>query len=238
VLGCTLANAIIPPPSSPPTLDPDLVQRGGILFLDRTISGDGKRSCASCHAENPDRRTVYLNGEPVEPGTEGARAAPALRGLFQTAPYLWDGSLSSVEEVIDRMLAAEMRGGTLDEANRRALAAYLKTIPAFDNGRIDAQGAPVEPATKSMRDGFTLFQESGCTVCHPPTVYTRRLRFDVGTGGKFDVPTLRGMPKEGPLGHDGRWKDLEAAMLAMLEQREVELTYRQRLSLLEYLKLL
>jgi len=232
------ANAFIPPPQNPPDLDPDLIQRGGSLFLDPRISGDGQRSCASCHDPSRTSRTVYLNGEPVDPGTEGARAAPYLRGLYQTAPYLWDGSQSNIQGVIDRMLGSEMRGGKLSDIDREALAAYLLTIPPFDNGRINPDGSPTEPATKSARDGFELFQSSGCTNCHPPTVYTRRLPFDIGTGGKFDVPSLRGLPKDGPLGHDGRWQDLETAVNAILAQREVELTYRQKLSLREYLKLL
>ncbi len=136
------------------------------------------------------------------------------------------------------MLASEMRGGQLDAPNKRALTAYLLSIPAFDNGRINPDGSPVEPATKSMNDGFELFKSSGCPTCHPPGNFTRRLRFDIGTGGRFDVPTLRGIPKQGPFGHDGRWATLEETMNAILEQREVELTYRQRLSLLEYLRLL
>ena len=130
-----------------------------------------------------------------------------------------------------------MRGGNLGPADKGALSAYLLSIPAFDNGRIDPDGTPVEPATKSMREGFELFKRE-CNLCHPAPAFTRRLAFDIGTGGKFDVPTLRGISKTAPLGHDGRWKDLEAALLAILEQRGVELTFRDRRYLLEYLKLL
>ena len=224
-----------------PVLDPDLVQRGGSLFLDPRISGPGRgTSCATCHAPNLSRRALFAAGQPAEPGGEGVRAAPLLRGLYQTKPYLWDGSLGTLQETITRMLAVEMGGGQLSDIDKRALEAYLLSIPPFDNQRVELDGTPVEPATKSANDGFLVFQKQ-CSTCHPPPVYSRSvfgLGFDVGTGGKFDVPTLRGLPKEGPYGHDGRWATLEDAMLAILKHRGVELTYRERYTLLEYLKLL
>jgi cytochrome c peroxidase len=229
------------PPAEPPPLDPDLVQRGGFLFLDPRISGDGSRSCATCHATNTARRGVYAGAEPAEPGASGARIAPLLRGVFQTPPYLWDGSLGSVPEVVNRMLEVEMRGSKIGDVDRRALEAYVLSIRPFDNGRIEPDGVPSEPATKSMIDGFEVFKREECDRCHkPPTYAIRGLTFDVGTGGKFAVPSLRGLPAEGPYGHDGRWKTLEEAMNAMLEQRQREkpLTYRERFTLLEYLKLL
>jgi cytochrome c peroxidase len=234
-------KAVRPPPAEPPPLDPDLVQRGGFLFLDPRISGDGSRACATCHGSNPKRRGVYKGAEPAEPGDPEARVAPVLRGLFQTEPFLWDGSAGSVPEVVDRMLAVEMRGGKLDAVNKKALEAYLLSLRPFDNGRIETDGVPSEPNTKSMLDGFEVFKREGCDGCHkPPTFAIRGLRFDVGTGGKFSVPSLRGMPAEGPFGHDGRWATLEDAMKYMLERqpREKPLTYRDTFTLMEYLKLM
>lgn len=240
-LGCGAAKALRPPPAEPPKLDPDLVQRGGYLFLDPRISGDGSRACATCHGANPQRRGVYKGADPAEPGDPEARVAPVLRGLFQRDPFLWDGSLGSVNAVIDRMLAVEMRGGKLGDADKKALEAFLLSIRPFDNGRIETDGVPAEPNTKSMMDGFDVFKREGCDGCHkPPSFAIRGLRFDVGTGGKFAVPSLRGLPKEGPFGHDGRWATLEDAMKAMLAQRprKEPLTYRDNMTLLEYLKLM
>lgn len=184
---------------------------------------------------------MYKGADPAEPGDPEARVAPVLRGLYQSEPFLWDGSLGSVSQVVDRMLAVEMRGGKLSDIDKKALEAYLLSLRPFDNGRIETDGVPSEPNTKSMMDGFEIFKREGCDGCHkPPTFAIRGLRFDVGTGGKFSVPTLRGMPVEGPFGHDGRWATLEDAMKYMLERqpREKPLTYRETFTLLEYLKLM
>jgi cytochrome c peroxidase len=205
--------------------------------VDRRISGDGARSCQGCHAGDVKRRLVYLEGEPAQPGTPGARVAPALRGLFVKNRFLWDGSLGSLQAALDRMLAVEMRGAQLEAADREALLAYLRSVPPSDNGRIEPDGTPAEPSTLSQRNGFAIFRKE-CATCHPPPSFRRSLSFDIGTGGKFAVPTLRGLPPEGPFGHDGRWPTLESAVQAILESREIELTYRQRLELVEYLKLL
>ena len=75
-------------------------------------------------------------------------------------------------------------------------------------------------------------------TCHPAPAYTRPRRFDVGTGGSFYVPTLRGVAETGPWGHDGRFGELEDAIDAILAAEEVELTADERRQLLEYLKLL
>ena len=242
LLAATYASACGPAQVTnidPPRLDPDLVQRGGFLFLDPRVSGDGRRACVTCHNAGATSRSAYLAGEQVEPGTQGARLAPLLRGLYQTGPYLWDGSLTSVGAVLDRMLAVEMRGGQLGDADRRALEAYLLSIPAFDNARTELDGTPTEPATKLTKDGFAVFQKLDCGSCHPAPTYTAgRINRRIGTGGRFNVPSLRGLAKEGPYGHDGRFATLEEAVLAILAYREVELPYRERLALLEYLKLL
>ena len=68
--------------------------------------------------------------------------------------------------------------------------------------------------------------------------FTHRLRFDVGTGGKWSVPSLRNVSRQPLLGHDGRWPDLESAVRAILRQREIELGEHELTQLLAYLELL
>ena len=50
------------PPSSPPDnpLTPDKVALGAKLFVDTRLSGNGKRSCATCH--RPEKE--YTDGRP------------------------------------------------------------------------------------------------------------------------------------------------------------------------------
>ena len=92
--------------------------------------------------------------------------------------------------------------------------------------------------TLSARRGASVFRKAECDTCHPAPAYTRPLRFDVGTGGTFDVPTLLGVSTTGPWGHDGRWDRLDEAVDAILANRDVELTEAERRQLVEYLKLL
>src|SRR5262249_42735492 len=156
--GCSL---LIPPktPMTPPVLDPDLVQRGAILFSDPRLSGDGSRSCATCHPGGGSDYKVYRFGYPVPPYTEGGRRTLTLRGMWQTAPYLWDDSAPTVAGALDRMLAVEMLGGKVEGRDRDALETYLLSIPAFDRGRINPDGSVVEPATLSQRRGAAVFDQ-------------------------------------------------------------------------------
>lgn len=221
-----------------PAPSPDLVQRGAFLFLDAGLSGDGTRSCASCHPGGGSDRNVYRDGEKVAPGAPGGRRTLALRGLPQTAPYLWDGSLETLRATIDRMLRVEMRAGPIPPQDLGALEAYLQSIPPFDRGRIEPDGTPREPATLTMKRGFEVFREAGCRECHPPPAYTRPGRFDVESDGRWSAPTLRGVSVSGPYGHDGRWSSLERALTAPGHPPETRLSSEDLHRLLAYLGLL
>ena len=237
--GCALVEWIGgPAPASMPVLDADLVQRGAALFSDRRLSGDGSRSCASCHPGGGEDHQVYRNGESVEPGTPGGLRTQSLRGLWQTAPYLWDGSATTLRAATERMLLLEMRGGVLSGRDAEALESYLLSLAPFDRGRIQPDGAPVEPVNLTARKGFAVFVEAGCADCHAAPAFARARTSDVGTGGRFSVPTLRGVATRGPWGHDGRWADLESAVRAIAAASGVELGSDQISELLAYLALL
>jgi cytochrome c peroxidase len=228
-----------PPALERPTLRPELVQRGGLLFLDLRISGDGSRACATCHPGGGSDGLLYRDGEPVQPQSAGARKSPRLWGLWQTAPYLWDGSIPDMGGTLERMLRVEMRGGRLDETDRAALEAYLLSLPPFDRGRIDESGDVGEPSTLSQRRGREIFVRAECSKCHPAPAFTDRAISDVGSG-TWDTPALRGISAEGsqPYGHDGRWTTLEQAVHAMPLAKDEPLSPVELDWLLEYLKLL
>jgi len=226
------------PPPAPPRLNPDQVQRGALLFLSPELSGDAQRSCATCHPGGASNGHTYRGDEEVAPGSQGARDVPTLRGLWQSPPYLWDGSAPSLRAAIARMLEVEMRGGNIDEPDLSALEAYLLSIPPFERRRVVPDGPPVEPATMASRRGFEFFERAKCSLCHPPPRYARRGRFDIGTGIKLEPPSLRGVSSSPPYGHDGRWSTLEMAVRAILAAREVEYSELELTQLLSYLELL
>ena len=225
-------------PPEPPTLDREQVQRGALLFLDARLSRDGTRSCATCHPGGGSDGRLWAEGVEAEVGQPGARRTLPLRGLWQTAPYLWDGSLDTVRAALLRMLAVEMGGAELGETDLVVLEAYVLSIPPFDNGRIEDDGRPREPVGLAARRGAEVFVKSGCAVCHKPPSFSHRFLFDIGTGGKWSVPSLRNVSSYSRFGHDGRWPDLESAVEAILAQRGIELRHPERLQLLRYLELL
>lgn len=219
-------------------LNPDLVQRGAMLFMDPRISGDRSRSCAGCHPGGGSTWEYYAGGGAAESEAAGARRVPPLRGLWQTPPYLWDGSLPTLEAAIGRMLDVEMRGGSLSEIDRRALEQYLLSIPPFDNGRVEPDGTPIEPVTLAARRGSAVFKKAGCDRCHVPPTFSGPSVVDIGTGGAWNVPSLRDLSSKQRYGHDGRWSDLESALRAELATHEIELTPQETHQLLRYLELL
>ena len=214
------------------------MQRGAYLFLNPGISPGGQRSCATCHPGGGSDGQVYRDGVAVGPGSEGGRRTPELRGLWQTAPYFWDGSAKTLRGAVERMLRVELGGARLAPHDLEALEAYLQSIPPFDNGKVEADGTPVEPVILSALRGAAVFQKAKCGVCHKPPAFTHRLLFDVGTGGKWSVPTLRNVSGQPRLGHDGRWPDLETAVDAIIRYRGGELSPRERQQPLSYLRLL
>ncbi len=239
LIACGLWSCATPPEEQvePPTLNPDLVQRGAFVFVDPRISADGSRACATCHPGGGSDGGVYRNGAATAPGTPGARKSPSLRGLWQTAPYMWDGSLPDVRSTLERMLSVEMGGGELAPYDLDALEAYVLAFLPFDRGHLEADGTPVEPVTLAARRGAAVFVKAECHTCHPAPVYTRPLRYDLGTGREIDTPTLLGLSSSPPYGHDGRWATIEDTVDAMLAALDTKLSDRERHQLVEYLKL-
>ncbi len=236
VLAC--AGGAPPVAEVPPRLDNDLVQRGGLLFMNPGLSADGTRSCTTCHPGGRADDRVWIEGREAAPGEPGARRTRSLRGAWRSAPYFWDASAPTLEAAIERMLRVEMGGARLGPRDLEALVAYVSSLTPFDRGRVEPDGTPVEPVILSARRGWDEFRRARCGLCHVPPSFQGPIPADVGSGGAIDVPSLRGLADRAPYGHDGRWKTVEDALLAKLAALGLKLDFDQRLRLLEYLKLL
>jgi len=79
------------------------------------------------------------------------------------------------------------------------LLAYLDSLAA-------PEPPPVPPSTRQVVErGRVVFDEQGkCSRCHQGETLQDGGRHDVGTGGEFDTPSLRGVGRRLPLLHDGR----------------------------------
>jgi len=121
-------------------------QRGLMLFL-------GRASCAACHAgpnftdeQFHNTGVAWQRGSPADSGRGaitraaqdvGAFKTPTLREVACTAPYMHDGSLRTLDDVIDfydrgghanAYLDGEIRPLRLDAEEKRSLVALLRAL--------------------------------------------------------------------------------------------------------------
>ena len=112
----------------------------------------GRANCAACHAgpnftdEEFHNTGVFWGQQPYDPGrftvTEvsediGKFKTPTLREIARTAPYMHDGSLATLEDVVDfytdggrpnPFLDDEVRPLRLTEDEKAALVAFLRSL--------------------------------------------------------------------------------------------------------------
>lgn len=151
-------------------------------------------TCASCHPEGRDDGHRW--------DVQGLkRRTPSLAGgLLETAPFHWQGELASVEAVLDDTFVKRMGGVKPHRDVINRLASWMEGIP---------RPAPTadlgEAALARAAAGKALFEDGrvGCTQCHSGAALSIPGNFDVGTGGRFQVPSLRGVGARGPWLHDG-----------------------------------
>lgn len=155
-------------------------------------------ACASCHAEGGDDGHVWtFDGF-------GPRRTPSLRGTVEgTAPYHWGGEEADVSAIVDDVMTGRMDGPALDGRQKDVLARWIFALPP-------PAVAPPADADAVLR-GKALFESDavGCATCHSGPKLTNNLTYDVGTGGRFQVPSLVGVAARAPLLHDGCAPTLE-----------------------------
>jgi mono/diheme cytochrome c family protein len=157
----------------------------------------GKLACASCH---PDGGEDGLTWEFVG---LGARRTQSLRGgILDTAPFHWNGDMTSLDHLMHDVFVGRMQGGSVDRERVQALGRWLDQVPTIKPSRWHA-GEMVDR-------GKALFESSAtaCTTCHKGADFTNGGSFDVGTGGAFQVPQLHNLAFRAPFMHNGCAKTL------------------------------
>src|SRR5690606_35988196 len=91
---CATGIAISAPsqttPSEPPARTAERIALGRALFFESRLSGDGSRSCASCHAPHKG----FADGEPLSRGYNRSghfRNTPSLLAISMKSRLMWDG---------------------------------------------------------------------------------------------------------------------------------------------------
>jgi len=173
----------------------DAVSLGRTIFLDESLSTDGRISCATCH--QPKR--AFSDGKAVASGAggrAGTRNTPTLLDVAARINLTWDGRETHLEAQVLRPFtqASEhgLRGSDELLSRIRGNASYARRFPATFDGRAanlaDLAAAlsaylrtlSSEPAafdrfsagdvgalSDSARRGYDLFRgRAGCAECH------------------------------------------------------------------------
>jgi cytochrome c peroxidase len=196
-----------------------LIATGRQLFNDATLSGSGATACASCHPSggHTDNKT-YVGLDVVADGDPNGRSTPTLWGAGERSAYGWAGTAPSLEANIRGIIVNRMKGAEPAKETLDALAAYVRSLPYPQDPQLDKDGTPLAAATAAVKHGFDLFVgDGGCGTCHVLPSFDKRGTEDVGTGGKFKVPSLRAVASTAPYFHDGRTRTLDAAVKFMWE---------------------
>jgi len=150
-------------------------------------------ACASCHAEGNDDGRVWNFT------CSGARRTQSLHtGLRGTEPFHWNGDEKDFPQLVKDVFTVRMSGPLLEDQQPEMLLNW-----------IDAQPRPPlsRPAdTAAVARGRALFNDAsraGCATCHMGNRLTTAQTVDVGTGGKFQVPSLVGVGSHAPFMHNG-----------------------------------
>jgi cytochrome c peroxidase len=159
-------DALITGPS-----DSALITNGNRLFYDKSLSGNGQRSCATCHA--PEKK--FTDGLTTPLAFDGRsrldRNAPSLLYSGFQHRQFWDGRAATLEDQIVTVLQdpKEMHSTRPDIISiARAIAAYIRTLHP-QNSPFDKfiEGGPDSLLTTSQVKGANLFMgKAQCATCH------------------------------------------------------------------------
>ncbi|HEX8439830.1 cytochrome-c peroxidase [Archangium sp.] len=199
------------PLGTPSSGDPQ-VALGRKLFFDPRLSGDGSRSCATCH----DPRKRFSDGREVALGRDPARSkrnTPALLNLESRGPYFWDGRASTLEEqalvpladpnemardlsTLERELATDPEYvarfqavfgplGITRVTLAHAIASFERTLVSAGS-RYDRylEGDRAALTEEEVR-GMRVFAGKGeCTTCHGGPLLTDNGFHNIGVAGE------------------------------------------------------
>jgi mono/diheme cytochrome c family protein len=175
-------------------IDLSSISRADTGHLIFHANAGGGLACASCHAEgNDDGRTWKFT-------CEGTRRTQSLHtGLRGTEPFHWSGDQADIGVLMTNVFMQRMSGPQLTTGEANQLLNW-----------IDSQPRPFHtmPAdTAAIERGRAIFNDpqAACATCHTAA---RTDSVDVGTGGKFQVPSLVGIGTRGPFMHNGCAKTL------------------------------
>jgi YVTN family beta-propeller protein len=195
---------------------------GSQVFHSANITFQNQFSCHSCH---PDGHVDGITYD-IEPDGIGINPVDnrSLRGIFDTAPFKWEGTNPSLKRQCGPRLAVFFtRIDPFTPEDLDALDHYITTIPRPPN-RYRTLGEDLTPPQRRGKAvyervtdnlGMPIPERDRCNFCHSGAYFTNARKFDVGTSSPldthsiFDVPHLNNIYDSSPFLHDGRAHTLE-----------------------------
>jgi len=246
--------------STPAGDEAALAGLGEALFASPDILGERARrsgvTCASCHlgghrnarllvpGYSAKRGSIDLTSDLFNPAADDHAFNPvdlsSLRGVAETAPYGRDGRFPDLRAFTRHVIVDELAGPEPDALVLDALVAFQRRIGFAPNRLLDAAGRLTPAASAAARRGARLFATPGargpaCAACHPPgRTFADGRSHDVGTGGTFESPTLRGLGQSAPYLHDGRFDTVAEAVAYFARWTGLRLSAADRRDLLAY----
>jgi YVTN family beta-propeller protein len=178
------------------------VRRGELFFNDATLCYQQWQSCASCH---PDGRTDALNWDLMNDGVGNPKNTKSMLLAHKTPPSMAEGVRPNAEAAV-RAGMENILFASRPEEEFLAIDEYLKSLqPVPSPHLVDGRQSP------AAERGKKVFENVGCSRCHPAPLYTDMKMHNVGTkndrdlGDTFDTPTLVEVWRTAPYLHDGRY---------------------------------
>ena len=194
-------------------LTPEKVALGKQLFFDERLSGDGSRSCYSCHV--CEKGLTDGLAKAVGAGNKQLpRSSPTLWNIGYHKEFYWDGRSPSLEKQALAAWTGANMGAKAEEvvAKLNALAGYksqfqtvfqseatpenvVKAIAAFERTIISGntawdrwQAGDANALSRSAWRGWNIFQSIECNNCHDGVLFTDQQYHNVGIG--MDQPEI------------------------------------------------
>jgi cytochrome c peroxidase len=193
------------PPDNP--LTPEKVALGRQLFFDERLSGDGSRSCYSCHV----CEHGLTDGLPKSIGAfnkQLPRSSPTLWNIGYNKEFYWDGRSKTLEdqamaawtkanmgakadEIVAKLNALEgydsqfhkvFNSDATPDLVVKALAAYERTIIAGDTKWDRFRTGDQSALNESEKRGWNIFQAIKCNNCHDGILFMDQQYHNVGIG--------------------------------------------------------
>ena len=198
-------EAMVIPADNPMT--PEKVALGRQLFFDERLSGDGSRSCYSCHV----CEKGLTDGLPKAIGAfnkQLPRSSPTLWNIGYHKEFYWDGRSPSLEKQATAAWTGANMGAKADEIVAKlnalqgyrgqfqkvfgsdatadnvvkAIAAYERTIISGDTAWDRYQAGDKSALSESAVRGWNVFQAIKCNNCHDGVLLTDQQYHNVGIG--------------------------------------------------------